>query len=255
MRNAPVFYTLAQVRFNPVALITQFVPKIQDKLRRAGYPDFRTELQHQIELVQLSEKPSVQTAQKTRWQFLSSKVSEGYLLDESSISYHTSSYDVFETFLEKVTTGLSLVHEVAQLAYTERIGLRYLDAIIPQTGESLGDYLSQSVLGLHQGLQGSLVHCFAETFTKNLDGNLVSRVVIREGAITLPPDLQPATLKTEERFSNLKGLHAILDNDHFSAERVDFDISKIRLKFEGMHEKIDEAFRATVTPFAIKQWK
>ena len=40
MKNAPVYYALAAVRFNTLAFLDQYVPALQDQLRKAGYPDF-----------------------------------------------------------------------------------------------------------------------------------------------------------------------------------------------------------------------
>ena len=39
LSQAPVFFTLVQVRFNPILALDSYVPKIQDELRRQGYPD------------------------------------------------------------------------------------------------------------------------------------------------------------------------------------------------------------------------
>ncbi len=36
MRNAPLYYTLAQAQFNPVAAMTKYINKIQDRLRIDG---------------------------------------------------------------------------------------------------------------------------------------------------------------------------------------------------------------------------
>ena len=70
MNNAPVFYTLAQVRFNPVSVMGDYVPKIQERLRQTGFPDFRKEVLHRIELRQIEEQPEVQTPAATRWSFM-----------------------------------------------------------------------------------------------------------------------------------------------------------------------------------------
>lgn len=40
MENAPVYYVLAQVRFNAVLALEQYVPAIQDSLRKMGFPDY-----------------------------------------------------------------------------------------------------------------------------------------------------------------------------------------------------------------------
>ena len=40
MKNAPVYFVLAQVRFNPLLTLDSYVPAIQETLRKAGYADF-----------------------------------------------------------------------------------------------------------------------------------------------------------------------------------------------------------------------
>lgn len=38
MSNAPVYYALAQAQFNPIAAMANYVDRVQDRLRREGYP-------------------------------------------------------------------------------------------------------------------------------------------------------------------------------------------------------------------------
>jgi hypothetical protein len=38
LSQAPVFYTLAEVKFNPIEQMKDYLPKLQDKLRLKGYP-------------------------------------------------------------------------------------------------------------------------------------------------------------------------------------------------------------------------
>ena len=255
MNNAPVFYILAQVRFNPVSMMSEFVPKIQDRLRRAGFPDFRPEVLHRIDLRQIGGSPEVQMHEATRWSFMNSKGTEGYLLNTDSIVFHTTAYDTFDVFLDRLLMGLGLIHEAVELTYIERIGLRYLDAVSPRAHESLDNYLSQTVLGLHKALQGKLAHNFMETAVQNVSGTLVARTVIRDNTLTVPPDLHPMNLKIGDRFASIKGLHAILDNDQFAEERSDFNLDEVKIKLRSMHDRIEEAFHATVTSFALEQWK
>ena len=37
LKNPPVYFTLAQVRFNAVLNLTEYLPTIQNELRQAGY--------------------------------------------------------------------------------------------------------------------------------------------------------------------------------------------------------------------------
>lgn len=44
LSNAPVYYTVAQVQFNPVLDLDSYVPAIQAKMRDAHFPDFKKEV-------------------------------------------------------------------------------------------------------------------------------------------------------------------------------------------------------------------
>ena len=57
LTKAPVFYALAQIRFNPVSLMGDYVPKIQERLRQK-FPDFRQEMLQRIEL-KVGEKSDI----------------------------------------------------------------------------------------------------------------------------------------------------------------------------------------------------
>ena len=39
LRAAPVFFTIAQVRFNPILSLEAYAPQIQERLRKEGLPD------------------------------------------------------------------------------------------------------------------------------------------------------------------------------------------------------------------------
>ena len=254
LTKAPVFYALAQIHFNPVSLMGDYVPKIQERLRQK-FPDFRQEMLQRIEL-KVGEKSDIQTHGMPRWNFMNSKGTEGYLLHTDSLVFHTTKYDRFSVLLEQLLVGLKLIHEVVLLSYVERIGLRYLNAVTPYgQGEGLDKYLLPCVLGLSHASLGTLSHNFLETAFQNLCGTLGCRIVIRDNAIGMPADLHPLALRIEERFASIMGLHAILDYDQFAEERFDFKVEDIESKLKLMHDLVSKVFEATVTPFALEQWK
>ena len=39
MRSAPVYFTIAQARFNPILTLDAYAPQIQERLRKEGFPD------------------------------------------------------------------------------------------------------------------------------------------------------------------------------------------------------------------------
>ena len=148
-----------------------------------------------------------------------------------------------------------MVHDIIKLGYTEQIGLRYLDAVLPQDGELLSSYLAASVQGLSQAVHGDIQHAFSETKVRDGDKTLVARAVMQNGGVGFPPDLQPITLTVAERFRSFKGLHAILDTDGSYEHREAFDAARLEAVLANIHSSVVAAFKASVTPEAIRRWK
>jgi uncharacterized protein (TIGR04255 family) len=259
MRQAPVYFTLAQVRFNPILAVDSYVPKIQDLFRRQGFPDTQKLAMATFNLtgaqVGDASPQTLPVSQMTRYAFSTMEKTAGFLLDQGSLSYQTMEYDVFESFSATFLNGLKTVHEAVSLSYTDRIGLRYLDAVYPGKGEELSEYLNESVLGLYGKLAGTLVHAFSETRLRNGDAHVTARVIVQDGRVGFPPDLQPMGLELANRFQTLFGVHAVLDTDGAYERRAAFDLDQIGGHLSTIHEAVVESFKASVTPHAIESWE
>jgi uncharacterized protein (TIGR04255 family) len=259
MSLAPVFYTLAQVQFNPIAQMLDYVARLQERLRRSGFPDFRAENQFELTIRRLDEpQPEVQPQQHIRWSFTNAQRTEGYLLLSNALVFHTTTYDTFEVFLQKTLSGLSLVHDIIELDYVQRIGLRYLDAVVPMGNDTLQQYVNSSLLGFSANLDGHLIHSFTETVQSVEDGHLVARAVITDGALALSPDLFPLQLELKPRFSAVNGRNAVIDTDYsvdYSVDkRKNFDLKEIESQLLKSHAIITNAFRISVTDYAREKW-
>lgn len=256
MSLAPVFYTLAQVQFNPIAQMSDYVARLQERLRRSGFPDFRAENQFELTIRRLEEsQPDVQPQQHMRWSFTNAQRTEGYLLLSNTLVFHTTAYDTFKDFLQKILSGLKLVHEIVELAYVERIGLRYLDAVAPMNDDTLlQKYLNPSLLGLSATLEGSLGHSFTETVTVVEGGTLVTRAVITDGTLAMSPDLFPLQLELGPKFAAINGRNAVLDMDYFVAKRNSFNLMEIEAQLLKAHDIITNAFKVSVTDYAREMW-
>jgi uncharacterized protein (TIGR04255 family) len=261
MTHAPVYYVLTQVRFNAVLTLEQYVPAIQERMRKAGYTDYERVVLAAINMNpafgQGQGLPAIQ--QQTQFQFLNADRTAGFILEQSGISYQTTEYDTFETFSRAFIDGLSIVHEVASLEYSERVGIRFLDAVWPSSGESLEQYLTPTILGLMGKLEPrKLAHSISETRTRLDRTTLVSRSVIyeqeQEGA-AFPPELQPVVLKPTERFRKVKGLYCVIDTDSFAEEREKFDIEKLEKRLRYLQQDVRRSFDCMVTPYALKVWE
>lgn len=255
MSFAPVFYTLAQVQFNQIAQISDYVARLQERLRRSGFPDFQAENQLELTIRRLDEsQPDVQPQQHMRWSFMNTERTEGYLLLSNALVFHTTTYHTFTDFLQKTISGLNLVHEIVELAYVERIGLRYLNAVVPMDNDTLQQYLNPSLLGFSANLEGRLSHSFTETVTVVDEGNLVARAVITDGALALSPDLISLQLSLQPQFTGINSRNAVLDTDYFVVNRNSFDLKEIEDQLLKAHDIITNAFKVSVTDYAREKW-
>ena len=83
---------------------------------------------------------------------------EGFILDQDSITFHTTHYKTHREFIESALLGLETVHKVVTLDFVSRIGMRYLDAVIPREGESVEQYLMPGLHGLSRCSQQKHAH-------------------------------------------------------------------------------------------------
>ncbi|MGZ5199709.1 MAG: TIGR04255 family protein [Telluria sp.] len=259
LTNAPLYYTVAQVQFNPILNLDGYIPAIQAKMREAHFPDFKQEVFQRLVLPFGGMEPGQMAAPtvtpQSRYLFGDINGRSLFLLETNALSFQTTDYDTFETFSEELLKGLGILHDALRLDFVERIGLRYLDAVQPtKEGETLRDFLVPEVLGLAMHGEGQLQHAVSETHLTTAAGQLISRVLIRNGHIGLPMELSALAPSIDPRFSQREGLHAIVDSDASVSHREVFELSKVGARLTALHEEINKSFRATVTEYALASW-
>jgi uncharacterized protein (TIGR04255 family) len=263
MKAAPVYFTLGQVHHNPLLNLVEYVPSIQERMRKAGYPDFKRVKQMQVDLsANLAGRETEEGTQSTvlkveRFLFSDIELVKGFVLHNNSLSFQTTAYETFEDFLQQLKLGLEILGDVVGgLSFMERVGLRYLDAIVPATGETLSQYVVNELQGLPARLPDStFLYSFAEAMMSAPDGGqVVSRTVIQNGKLNFPPDINPSPLVVGTRFSAIAGEHAVIDTDGSFVERQAFNAIKAETRLHALHDLIDKAFRASATDHARKVW-
>jgi uncharacterized protein (TIGR04255 family) len=261
LTNAPVYYTVAQVRFNPVLDLDGYIPAIQSKMREAHFPDYKKEVFQQLVLpfgggAEQGQMAAPTVTPQSRYLFGDIDGRTLFLLETNALSFQTTNYDTFETFSETFLKGLGVLHDFLRLDFIERIGLRYLDAIHPsKDGETLREFLVPEVLGLALRGEGQLQHSVSETIVSTAAGQLVSRVLIRHGHVSLPLELGGGLAPTvAPRFTQREGLHAIVDTDASIGQREVFELSRVGARLAALHDEIVKSFDATVTDHARASW-
>jgi uncharacterized protein (TIGR04255 family) len=260
MKNAPVYFTIAQVRHNPILRLGAYAPDIQDRMRKEGYTDFKKGVSIAFtQFPQQGENPQAPLAEQVeRLMFFSSDSTRGLIVEQNALSFHTTEYEIFEALAEQLMLGLSIVHEYCSLAHFDRIGLRYLDAVVPRYGETLAEYLAPSLFGLSGLLPKNkninVSHTFSETRITTENSTVLARTIIQNGALGFPIDLQPFGLKVADRFSKINGEHAIIDTDASIEGRHAFDLDIIKNNLQNLRSDARIAFDATVTKTAMSAW-
>lgn len=263
MSNAPVYYVIAQVRHNTVLNLATYAPEIQDRMRKAGYPGYRVGkavvFNLMVQPIDGSPQPqSATTETRDIHTFLSADGTRGFSLEQGALSFHTTEYDVFDVFSKEFFVGLEIVHDCIKLAFSERVGIRYLDVVVPVPGQSeLKDFLVPGVLGLADclGDEVPIAMTISETHIQLQDANLLSRTFVQNGALGFPMDLAAQGLQVPERFKTVNGVHAIIDTDASQTAQTPFDLNQLRKQLDMLHTKIRMAFDASVTEYALNTWK
>lgn len=259
LKRAPVYFTVAQIQFNPIEEMGNYLNIIQPAFRRLGFPDFKPQaVQRFVFPFSAAEggnavPPSI--ASQSRYSFGNIDGTESFVLETNSLAFQTTSYDIFETFSEKFLEGLKIIHSAIELSFVERIGIRYLDAVQPnKKNETLADYLTSEVLGISEKLSGLPAQSESVTVMNDDGGQLLSRVIITSGKIGFPMDIAATAPKINSRFTDGEGRHAILDTDSSYAQRFAFGMEEVTKRLEALKLKITQSFDATVTAHAKKIW-
>lgn len=254
LKNPPVYFTVVQVRFNTILKLADFLPGIQESFRRDGYPDFTTQKVVSLQVTIQDGQPAPVPVQHERFLFGNAEKTHIFVLDGQMLALQSTNYGQFETFSETFLEGLRTVHEAVQLAYTERVGLRYLDRVIAAEGDTLEHYLAVQVHGLGSRLGGNALYSYSEALNAVEDIQLRSRVAIQDGGLAFPPDIQPGPMPVAARFVEYEGLSAILDNDGFVEKREAYSAEGVAKHLSAIHDVIGAAFKATATPHAFTVW-
>lgn len=254
LKNPPVYFTIAQVRFNTLLKLSEYLPSIQDRMRRAGYPAFTSHSSIALQFTMQDGRTVPQPVPQEQYLFANIEQTHSFVLGAEALAFQSTHYGTYEAFSKSFLEGLSIVHELVSLDFTERVGLRYLDHVFPKAGDELSRYLAPEVQGLGARLGGQPEHAFVEMLNKVDDVSLRARVITQTGGLAFPPDLLPQGMQPQARFAQASGRHAILDTDGFAEGRQVFSLDQVAQHLDAIHNVIGAAFRATVTPYALGVW-
>lgn len=256
MRNAPVFFTVAQIRFNPILDMHVHIEALQAGFRRLGFSGFSVDNVASVQVDISKVPPRVIPSNQQRWRFTNSRRTAEIVLFSNSIAYQTTSYETSEEFRARLLGAAQILHDDVHLDYVEQIGFRTLDAVVPTEDHPLEVLLKPELLGFYLDSDGELKQSILEgTSVVAPKGFLVRRVVIIRGPLGLPLDLMPLPLQIDSRFTSVNNWHAVLDMDYAEQQQFDFNIDAIGARLATVKAGASKAFYGVVTDKALEMWR
>lgn len=262
LTSAPVFYVIAQITHSPVLKLDALVPELQDRLRKEGFPGYRslTQVQLQVEANFAPNETKLNQTQITQHVFSTRDGSGSFIVGPGSVSYQTVEYETIEVFTDIFARGIRAVQQVLAPDSFTRIGMRFLDAVTPSRDAGPEHYIRQEFLGAQQTFSDDWTchYTFAESLLVKGDQSTKLRVLTRSSGLTWPPDLEPTAPTMPERFSGIAGVHTLIDTDASFTAAPDaaegFDEQVILGRLRLLKDDIRDAFHAVVTEAALKDW-
>lgn len=254
LKNPPVYFTVAQVRFNTILKLSEYLPSIQDRMRQDGFPAFTTQSTFALQFNIQDGQTIPQPISHEQYFFANADQTHSFVLGPDALTFQSTNYGTYELFSAAFLKGLEVLHNIVSLDFTERVGLRYLDHIFPKDAEDLSTYLIAEALGLSQKLAGKPTHSYIEMLNTVDDIQLCSRILTQDGGLVFPPDLQPQGMHIDPRFTKLIGKNSVIDTDGFVQARESFSLDKVKAHLDDVHNVISNAFKMIVTPEALIIW-
>jgi uncharacterized protein (TIGR04255 family) len=259
LSKQPLVLVLGQVRFSPVRQMGDYLPAIQEDLRRAGFP-----IERAGKIQQLQIGPSqVGFVEQERWEYRSKDESTSILVLQDAVVLQTSAYRRFEDFVELLGRSVSTVlakTEHDRLGVVQRVGLRYIDLIQPREGEDYRFYLRPGLHGVADDvfLTGSHrvhVESLGQTTVGDTEGAMIVRVAQNDQGFDLPPDLAGGAPKRASR-ARPGELVTLVDMDHYIEGTFEPSVDWIVERAYEMHDHLVETFHEhVVTQAAIEAWQ
>ncbi len=261
MQRAPLVYSLAMIEYATVPSIADHADSIMETLR-GEYPDIKkfdvNSLKIDIDAVTGENKASQFTV--TQWRMNNPESDFGFIFGADRLVIHTTSYEHFESFANKIRGIASVVFKVANIQYTKGIGIRHIDNIIPIDKMELSQLVTPGYLSPSRSDCLQPLNSRVEFVYKSEIGRLYVRAYQLSNHPKVPQDLFPIANELSsdaDLMSPITGGFLLADTDHiYSPGKLEpFDINKIISILDSLHQQCSLGFRQMVSKEAIAAWK
>lgn len=259
--RAPLVYSLAMIEYATVPSIAEHADSIMERLR-GEYPDIR-----EFKISSLNVEVDAATGESkahqsvsTQWRMNNPDSNFGFVFGADRLVIHTSVYEHFEGFAEKIRGIAAIVFEVAKIKYTKSIGIRQIDNIHEIDQLKLSDLVKSGYLCPKQNNELTPVNSRVEFIYKSKLGRLFVRAYQLANHPAVPQDLFPLANELSsdnELMTPVTNTFILADTDHiYSPSKLEeFNLERVISILDSLHQQCSLGFREMVTAEAINAWK
>lgn len=255
--NAPLIYVLAQIIFDRVPRMDSHWENFHQGVFD-DYPEFKPGEINKLSIT----GDKIDSSKERHWNLFSRDTHNGLILGANSLIFHTTAYETSDKFFNNLKKALmSLADTIPSNVNVQRLGLRYVDLLLPHKTLSVDKQIVNQIdmLDLSEIRCESIRYESVARYRTEKGGELNFRHRQTTGTDILPPDLFPndlsqaALLKVPKPDNEIVGL---LDYDHFvSSLNMPFHPDTIIEKISELHQTTSDVFKVTTTDEAMKIWE
>ena len=254
LKAAPLAYVLAEIRTDQF----DFVPHAE-AIWESLHHLYQGRAESVANVIKI-EPTGIAIEHPKRYELTTQDRREGVILQQSSIVLHATHYKTSDEFLARLQNVLETIQSIVpKLPLVNRLGIRYVDVIVPVEGEHPGDYVIPMVRGYvgKEGYDNPIYSRYQATFIRD-SRNLNFRYALHQpGMPELSEDLMPLSLVESEVMTDARKSEkafGILDFDSFTELREIFEPSSIKALFRDLQKDASTLFRKIQTDRAKEVW-
>jgi len=259
-RKAPLAYVLAEVRTENLSDLKTYQPELAAAFR-GQFPIQRALVTARI-IASSGGIPTVEPEQESAWEFATPDNGVALIIRPQGFVLHATTYKDHAEFLGRFHDALTLVAAKVPSIFVNRIGLRYVDFIIPRAGETPEAYVD-SRLNPYIPIPAATGTAMAMSLTAYPmpNGRLTLRYIRGAGQPQLPPDLATIALAKSPLMEAIDvaitQTTAIMDIDRTRefGTREPLNPAAIRMEFQLIRDEISHLFKEIlITKHARQAW-
>lgn len=253
IKNTSTLLGIAEIRFNPILNIAEYIAQIQDVFRMSHYTEFAHSRNPGFQVAQNGHEKTLIPTNHDLFQFSDFNKCSNFRINTQFLTYQSSNYKDFDTFITLFLEGVFIVNKILNVPIANRIGLRLIDHLMCKRGEKIESYLANQETALFHKLGGASIYSHSEIKHQYKDVQLCNRVkVFQHSDLEFPSDIEPGDMVFKEKFVTYKGPSAIIDTDSFIENRMKLNLETLRPKFYELHDLAIYSFEASVSNKAKK---